>query len=98
MDHIAERKRQNSARVHKYLPYLVHQVGYQRFKATSGAQVSCFSSYIHIDRNGISRHLVLGHNLPICCQNRAEAQTKDVTIWAWEPLTTKARKGQTQPT
>jgi hypothetical protein len=35
--------------------------------------------------------------LPICRQNRAEAQTKDVTIWAWEPLTTKARKGQPQP-
>jgi hypothetical protein len=30
-------------------------------------------------------------------QNRAEAQTKDVTIWAWEPRTTKARKGQPQP-
>jgi hypothetical protein len=31
-------------------------------------------------------------------QNRAEAQTKDATIWAWEPLTTKARKGWPQPT
>jgi hypothetical protein len=31
------------------------------------------------------------------CQNRAEAQTKDVTIWAWEPLTTKARKGGPNP-
>jgi hypothetical protein len=35
--------------------------------------------------------------LPICHQNRAEAQTKDVTIWAWEPLTTKSRKGWPQP-
>jgi hypothetical protein len=37
------------------------------------------------------------HGLPICHQNRAEAQTKDTTIWAWEPLTTKARKGRPQP-
>jgi hypothetical protein len=36
--------------------------------------------------------------LPICHQNRAEAQTKDAAIWAWEPLTTKARKGWPQPT
>jgi hypothetical protein len=36
--------------------------------------------------------------LPICHQNRAEAQTKDATIWAWEPLTKKARKGWPQPT
>jgi hypothetical protein len=35
--------------------------------------------------------------LPICCQNRAEAQTKDAAIWAWEPLTTKSRKGWPQP-
>jgi hypothetical protein len=40
----------------------------------------------------------LGACLPICRQNRAEAQTKDAAIWAWEPLTTKARKGQPQPT
>jgi hypothetical protein len=31
-------ERPSGARVHKYLPYLAHQVGYQR--ATSGAQVS----------------------------------------------------------
>ena len=31
-------------------------------------------------------------------QNQEEDQTKDATIWAWEPLTTKARKGQPQPT
>jgi hypothetical protein len=31
-------------------------------------------------------------------QNRAEAQTKDAEIWAWEPLTTKAKKGRPQPT
>jgi hypothetical protein len=31
-------------------------------------------------------------------QNRAEAQTKDMAIWAWEPLTTKYRKGKPQPT
>jgi hypothetical protein len=34
MDHIAARKRPSSARFHKYLPYLVHQVGYQRFVMT----------------------------------------------------------------
>jgi hypothetical protein len=37
MDHTATRKRPSSARVHKYIPYLAHQDGYQRFKATSGA-------------------------------------------------------------
>jgi hypothetical protein len=31
-------------------------------------------------------------------QNQAEDQTKDVTIWAWEPLTIKARKGWPKPT
>jgi hypothetical protein len=35
--------------------------------------------------------------MDISSQNRAEAQTKDVAIWAWEPLTTKTRKGQPQP-
>ena len=34
MDHIAARKRPSSARFHKYLPYLVHQAGYQRFRVT----------------------------------------------------------------
>jgi hypothetical protein len=34
------RKRPSSVRVHKYLPYLVHQAWYQIFRATSGAQVS----------------------------------------------------------
>jgi hypothetical protein len=32
------------------------------------------------------------------CQNRVEAQTKDMAIWAWEPLTKKAGKGWPQPT
>jgi hypothetical protein len=34
----------SSARFHKYLPYLAHQVGYQRFGVTYGAQVLQFSS------------------------------------------------------
>jgi hypothetical protein len=37
MDHTATRKRSSNARVHKYLPYLVHQDGYQRFRETYGA-------------------------------------------------------------
>ena len=41
---------------------------------------------------------MLGRGLPICRQNQAEAQTKDVAIWAWERLTTKDRKGWPQPT
>jgi hypothetical protein len=98
MDHIVARKRPSSARFHKYLPYLVHQVGYQRFIATSSAQVSWCFAYILPFRNEISRHLILGRDLSICRQNRAEAQTKDATIWAWEPLTTKSRKGWPQPT
>jgi hypothetical protein len=53
---------------------------------------------MHPNQNGISGHLILGRSLLICCQNRAEAQTKDATIWAWEPLTTKSRKGHPQPT
>jgi hypothetical protein len=39
MDHTVARKRPSSARVHKYLPYLAHQVGYQIFRVTYGAQV-----------------------------------------------------------
>jgi hypothetical protein len=31
------------------------------------------------------------------CQNRAEAQTKDVTIWAWEPSQQKPGKGSPNP-
>jgi hypothetical protein len=41
---------------------------------------------------------MLGCGLPICRQNRVEAQTKDAEIWAWEPLTTKAKKGWPKPT
>jgi hypothetical protein len=63
-----------------------------------GAQVSQCSTYIHQDRNEISGHLILGRGLPIYRQNRAEAQTKDAEIWAWEPLTTKVGKGRPQPT
>jgi hypothetical protein len=40
MDHTAARKRPSSAKFHEYLSYLAHQDGYQRFRATSGAQVS----------------------------------------------------------
>ena len=98
MDHTAARKRPRSARVRKYLPYDAHQVGYQRFRAISGAQVLRCSAFIYQDRNGFSGHLILGCGLPICCQNRVEAQTKDAAIWAWETLTTKARKGWPQPT
>jgi hypothetical protein len=36
MDHTTARKRP-SAKFHKYLPYLEHQAGYQRFRATSSA-------------------------------------------------------------
>jgi hypothetical protein len=32
MDHTATRKRPSNARVHKYLPYLAHHVGYQIFE------------------------------------------------------------------
>jgi hypothetical protein len=39
----------------------------------------------------------LGAAYRYACQNRAEAQTKDAAIWAWEPLTKKAKKGQPQP-
>jgi hypothetical protein len=46
MDHTAARKRPSSARFHKYLPYLAHQVGYQRFRETSGAQVLWCSSIV----------------------------------------------------
>jgi hypothetical protein len=97
MDHTAARKRPSSARFHKYLPYLAHQVAYQSIEVKSGAQVSRFHAYIHPYRNGISGHLILGRGLLICHQNRAEAQTKDAAMWAWEPLTAKARKGQPQP-
>jgi hypothetical protein len=38
-----------------------------------------------------------GRDLSICRQNRAEAQTKDATIWVGEPLTTKSKKGWPQP-
>ena len=38
MDHVAARKRPRGARFHKYLPYLAHHTGYQRFRATSSAQ------------------------------------------------------------
>jgi hypothetical protein len=38
------------------------------------------------------------NSLPICRQNQVESQTKDAAIWAWEPLTTKARKGRPKPT
>ena len=96
MDHTMARKRPSSARVHKYLTYLVHQDGNQRFRVASSAQVSRRSAYIHPDRNGIFSHLILGRNLPICHQNRVESQTKDAEIWAWEPLTTKAKKGRPQ--
>jgi hypothetical protein len=98
MDHTAATKRPSNARVHKYLPYLAHQIGYQRFKEIYSAQVSRCSTYIHTNRNGISRHLVLRRDLPLCRQNRAEAQTKYVTICAWEHLTTKSRKGWPQTT
>jgi hypothetical protein len=98
MDHTVTRKRPSSARFHKYLPYLAHQARYQRFGAASSAQVSRCSAYIHQDQNEISGHLILGCDLPICRQNRAEAQTKDAAIWAWEPLTTKVEKGRPQPT
>ena len=37
MDHTAARKRPSSARFHKYLPYLAHQDGYQRFGVKSSA-------------------------------------------------------------
>jgi hypothetical protein len=48
MDHTAARKRPSSARFHKYLPYLVHQAGYQRFRVTSSAQVcGALHRYIH---------------------------------------------------
>jgi hypothetical protein len=77
MDHTAARKRPSSARFHKYLPYLAHQDGYQRFRVTFGAQVSQCSTYIHPYQNGIYGHLILGHGLQICRQNRGEAQTKD---------------------
>jgi hypothetical protein len=43
-------------------------------------------------------HLILWCGLTICHQNKAEAQEKDVAIWAWEPLVTKSRKGRPQPT
>jgi hypothetical protein len=42
-------------------------------------------------------NLILGYSLPICCQNRAEDQTKDATIWAWEPLTKNTGKGNPNP-
>jgi hypothetical protein len=48
MDHTASRKRPSNARVHKYLPYLVHQYGYQIFRETYGAQVSRCSRSIHL--------------------------------------------------
>jgi hypothetical protein len=96
MDHTATKKGPSSARVHKCLPYLAHQDGCQRFRATSGAQVSWFSSYIHPYQNGISGHLILGRGLLICHQNRAEAKIKDAKIWAQEPLTTKSMKGRPQ--
>jgi hypothetical protein len=51
-----------------------------------------------LHRNGISGHLILERGLLICRQNLAEDQTKEVEIWAWEPCTTKARKGWPQPT
>jgi hypothetical protein len=38
------KKETKQCRFHKYLPYLVHQAGYQRFRATSSAQVSRCSS------------------------------------------------------
>ena len=97
MDHTVARKRQNNARVHQCLPYIAHQDRYQIFRETSSSQVSRCSAYIHLDRNGFSGHLILGHNLPICRQNRAEDQTKYAPIWVWESLTAKARKGWPQP-
>jgi hypothetical protein len=63
------RKGTSSARVHKYLPYLAHQAGYQIFRATSSAQVSRWYAYIHPGKNGVYGHLVLGRGLSICRQN-----------------------------
>jgi hypothetical protein len=58
----------------------------------------CSSLHRYIQTKVDYGHLILGHDLPICRQNRAEGQIKDVEIWAWEPLTIKARKWQPQPT
>ena len=44
MDHTAIGNGPESTKFHKYLPYLVHQAGYWRFRVTSGAQVSWCSS------------------------------------------------------
>jgi hypothetical protein len=55
---------------------------------------------VYIDTSKLKWSFWTSHpwaGLPICHQNRAEAQTKDTTIWAWEPLTEKARKGWPQP-
>jgi hypothetical protein len=44
MDHTVARKRPSSATVHKYIPYLAHQAGYQIFRATYGAPVLCIDT------------------------------------------------------
>ena len=64
MDHIVERKRPSSARVHKYIPYLANQVRYQIFRG----EIWCSSILVlYIDTSRLKWNLWTYHpwGLPI---------------------------------
>jgi hypothetical protein len=97
MDHTAARKRPSSARFHKYLPYLAHQDGYQIFGVTSGAQVcGALHRYIQTEMEFLDiSSLGTAYRYAIKIEQKLKQK---MAIWAWEPLTTKSRKGWPQPT
>ena len=69
MDNTTIGKGPSSVGVHQYLPHLVHKVGYSGLQATSGSKIPWLPAQIHPNKNGVSRHLVTGSHLLLCCQN-----------------------------
>ena len=81
MDDVATTKGSRCAWADESVPYPAHKVGHQRFRETFGAKVSQLFAQIHSRGNGVPRHLLTGYDIPVCCQDLAEVQTKEVRLW-----------------
>jgi len=80
----------NSFEVHKYLPYLAHEAGYQILQATSSSKIPCISTHVHPNRNVLFEHLIIGSRLSICCQNQEKIQaTEQAEVRVFKSATTK---------
>ena len=69
MDHSAAKKGPRRAGVHQSFPYPLHKVGYQGYEAAFDTQIPWLPAQIHPGRDGVLKHLLSRHGVPIRCQN-----------------------------